>query len=55
MNCDVVVVGSGARGGCVAAGLAEAGLDVVVLEKGGYWAEHEFSHLEPEATQRMYL
>lgn len=53
--CDVVVVGSGAGGGCVAARLASAGLDVVVLEKGAYKAESDFHHREYDATREMYL
>ncbi len=55
LRCDVVVVGSGAGGGCVAAGLAAAGLDVVVLERGGYHSEPDFDHLEPEAASKLYL
>ncbi|MDQ4142921.1 MAG: GMC family oxidoreductase N-terminal domain-containing protein [Actinomycetota bacterium] len=55
MNCDVVVVGSGAGGGCVAAGLAAKGLDVIVVEKGAYHNESDFHHNEPEATRDMYL
>jgi long-chain-alcohol oxidase len=55
LTCDVVVVGSGAGGGCVAGRLAEAGLDVVVLEKGGYQAERDFDHREPESLSRLYL
>ncbi len=55
LHCDVVVVGSGAGGGCVAAGLAKAGLDVVVLEKGRFRPEASFDHLESEAVSDMYL
>jgi long-chain-alcohol oxidase len=53
--CDVVVVGSGAGGGVVAAELARAGADVVVLEKGGYASESDFSHQEADATLSLYL
>ena len=55
MNCDVVVVGSGAGGGCVAAGLSAAGLDVIVIEKGSYRNESDFTHSESDATRDMYL
>ena len=55
LACDVVVVGSGAGGGVVAAELARAGLDVVVLEKGGYLAERDFPHQEGDAYRDLYL
>jgi hypothetical protein len=47
LDCDVVVVGSGAGGAVVAAELAEGGLSVVVVEEGGYHRTEEFT---PEAT-----
>ncbi|MBK5228189.1 MAG: GMC family oxidoreductase N-terminal domain-containing protein [Actinobacteria bacterium] len=55
LHCDVVIVGSGAGGGCVAGVLAGQGLDVVVLEKGGYRSESDFNHLEADASRDMYL
>jgi choline dehydrogenase-like flavoprotein len=55
MRTDVVVVGSGAGGATAAGVLAGAGLDVVVLEAGGYRNEADFSHLEYEAYRDMYL
>ncbi|MGH2788080.1 MAG: GMC family oxidoreductase N-terminal domain-containing protein [Actinomycetota bacterium] len=55
LDCDVVIVGSGAGGGCVAGNLAAAGADVVVVEKGGYHSESDFNHVEADATREMYL
>ena len=54
-TADVVIVGSGAGGGVAAGVLAGAGLDVVVLEKGGYHNEADFTHIESEAYRDMYL
>lgn len=54
LDCEVVVVGSGAGGGVVAGELARAGKDVIVLEKGGYRNESDFTHLEADALATMY-
>jgi choline dehydrogenase-like flavoprotein len=43
---DAVIVGSGAAGGIVAKELAEAGLRVVVLEKGREWTRRDVVHDE---------
>lgn len=55
LTCDVVIVGSGAGGGVAAGVLAEAGLDVVVLEKGGLRTEADYTHDEAEAYEHLYL
>ena len=54
LDCDAVVIGSGAGGGVVAAELAARGKDVIVLEKGGYRNEADFTHQEGEALETMY-
>ena len=55
LECDVVVVGSGAGGGTAAGVLAAAGLDVVVVEAGGYYDDEDFDGGELSGLRRMYL
>ena len=55
LECDVVVVGSGAGGGTAAGVLAAAGLDVVVVEAGGYYSEEDFDGAELSGYARLYL
>ena len=54
LDCDVVIVGSGAGGAATAAELAEAGLDVVVLEEGGYHGTEDFNTDVGEMTRKLY-
>jgi choline dehydrogenase-like flavoprotein len=54
LDADVVVIGSGAGGGVVAAELAAAGHKVIVLEKGGYANEADFDGAEVRSTQRLF-
>ncbi|XRB08568.1 long-chain-alcohol oxidase [Pycnococcus provasolii] len=53
-TCDVVIVGSGAGGGVAAAVLAEAGLSVIVLEKGPYVPPESINGEEFTAMHTMY-
>jgi long-chain-alcohol oxidase len=55
LDCDVLVVGSGVGGGIVAAELASAGYDVVVLERGPYLEDSDFTQRELEMLGRAYL
>ncbi len=54
LDCDVVVVGSGAGGGTAAAVLAGRGLDVIVVEKGGYYDDRDFDGGELTGMSRLY-
>ncbi|GCE22484.1 GMC family oxidoreductase N-terminal domain-containing protein [Dictyobacter kobayashii] len=55
LECDAVVIGSGAGGGVVAGELALAGKNVIVLEKGGYQSEADFTLQEAQAMADLYL
>jgi choline dehydrogenase-like flavoprotein len=54
VRAGVCVVGSGAGGAVIAARLAEAGHDVVLLEEGGYWRHEQFTEREGEMMARLY-
>ncbi len=54
LTADVVIVGSGSGGGVIAGELAEAGLDVVVLEAGGHHEELDFPADELTAMRELY-
>jgi len=54
LSADVIVIGSGAGGGVVAAELAAAGLDVIIIEKGGYQAERDFDGDEFTANEKLF-
>src|SRR5690606_31298664 len=51
---DVCVIGSGAGGAVIAAGLARKGLSVVLLEEGAYRTRSEFRMDEGEAYRTLY-
>jgi choline dehydrogenase-like flavoprotein len=54
LDADAVVVGSGAGGGVIAGTLAANGLEVVVLEAGGYFDRADFNMLELWAFENLY-
>jgi choline dehydrogenase-like flavoprotein len=53
-DCDVAIVGSGAGGAVAATVLAEAGLDVLVLEAGPYMDRHSYPTEPLEALTSLY-
>lgn len=53
-TCDVLIIGSGAGGAVLAAGLVEQGLDVVMLEAGGYHTRRDFDLDEGRAYPMLY-
>jgi choline dehydrogenase-like flavoprotein len=53
-ECDVVIVGSGAGGAVAATVLAEAGLDVLVLEAGQHYNRDSYPTDHLEAIARIY-
>lgn len=55
LECDACVVGSGAGGSVVAAALAAAGMDVIVIEAGSDWQSEDFDQREEPGTNHLYL
>lgn len=54
LDCEVLVVGSGAGGSIVAAMLAAQGRDVLIVDKGGYTPTHAFTQQEFPMIQRHF-
>ncbi|MEC7986651.1 MAG: GMC family oxidoreductase [Myxococcota bacterium] len=54
ISCDVCIIGSGAGGSPLAAGLVEKGLNVVMLEAGSYQTAKNFRMNEAEALRNLY-
>jgi len=54
IECDVVVIGSGAGGGVTAEILAQAGFNVAIVEEGPLASSSEFNMREREAYPRLY-
>ena len=53
-ECDVAIVGSGAGGAVAAATLAEAGLDVLVLEAGDHYNRDNYPADRLQAVTELY-
>jgi choline dehydrogenase-like flavoprotein len=53
-ECDVVVIGTGAGGGPIAAKLAEKGLAVAILEEGRYIPRREFTGSPLERMRKFW-
>jgi len=54
VDCGVVIVGSGAGGATMAAELAAAGVDVVMVEEGGYHPTESFTAETGRAMRTLY-
>jgi choline dehydrogenase-like flavoprotein len=54
LRCQVVIAGSGAGGSTAAAELSERGIDVVVLEEGGYHPTESFSSRVTKMIPRLW-
>ena len=54
LDCDVVIIGSGAGAGITAELLAKAGLKLVIIEEGPLKSSSDFRQLEAEAYPTLY-
>jgi choline dehydrogenase-like flavoprotein len=54
IECDVVIIGSGAGGGTTAEILTQAGLNVVMIEEGPFKSSSDFRMRERDAYPQLY-
>ncbi len=54
VECDVVIIGTGAGGGTAAEILVQAGLDVVLIEEGPLRSSKDFGLVERDAYRDLY-
>jgi choline dehydrogenase-like flavoprotein len=54
LECDVVIIGTGAGGGISAEILANAGLKLILIEEGPLKSSKDFNMLESEAYPQLY-
>jgi choline dehydrogenase-like flavoprotein len=54
LECDVVIVGTGAGGGVTADLLSQAGLDVILVEEGPLKSSRDFKMREADAYPQLY-
>ena len=54
LDCDVVVIGTGAGGAAAAKELAERGVAVVMLEEGKYFTRADFTGRPVEMQRKLY-
>ncbi len=54
LECEVVVIGSGAGGAAAAFELASGGAAVVIVEEGRYFTRHDFNKRSWDMQRKMY-
>ncbi len=54
LKVDVCIIGSGAGGAVTAAKLAAAGVEVLILEEGGYYTSQDFTMRERDVVAKLY-
>ena len=54
LDCDLVVIGTGAGGGMLLADAARAGLRVIALEEGAYRTARDFNQREREMLEALF-
>jgi len=55
VECEVCVIGAGAGGSVIASELSESGMDVLVIESGGYETAESFEQSELGMTDRIFV